>query len=113
VVAITLLDALAGSAAIYFLVMLLVYTSGPFDVFKRFRRLIGIETVNVYDEKGNVVGEEEESDGSFLAGVFSCHRCATPYVAVVVVAIWIFFPYIVYGLGVMGAAVWMAETSKT
>jgi hypothetical protein len=101
------------TAAIYLAVMLLVYTAGPFAIFKRFRRLVGVDTVNVYDENGNVMGEEEESNGSFWADVFTCHRCATPYVSIPIIALWFFFPYAVYALGVMGIALWMGENSKT
>jgi hypothetical protein len=101
------------TAAIYLVVMLLVYTAGPFAIFKRFRRLVGVDTVNVYDENGNVIDEEEESNGAFWADVFTCHRCATPYVSVPIIALWFFSPLAIYALGVMGIALWMGENSKT
>ena len=97
------------TAAIYLVVFLTVYTAGPFGIFKRIRRLAGIQPV--YDIEGDEI--DEESNGTFLADVLSCHRCATPYFAVPIIALWFFVPYAVYALGVMGIAVWMAETSKT
>jgi hypothetical protein len=105
----TLLDALAGAAAIYFLVMLLVYTDGPGDWFWKFRQLLGVTAV--YDEEGDKV--DEEHNGYFWAKVFTCHRCATPYVSIPVIALWFLFPYAVYALGIMGIALWMGENSKT
>lgn len=95
-------------SAIYLSVLFLVYTAGPLDIFRRFRRLLGI--VQVYDVDG--VELHEESNGDFWADIFTCHRCATPYVSLPVIILWYFVPLAVYAMGVMGLAVWLAEVSK-
>lgn len=105
----TALDLAAIAGAIYLVVLYLVYTAGPKDIFKKFRRALGV--LPVYDEKGKEI--DEESDGSFWADVFTCHRCATPYVTAVILPLWLLFPPVVYLLGVMGAAVWLAEQGRT
>lgn len=110
--AITLVDLAALAGAIYLVVLYLVYTAGPKDIFKKFRRALGVRTINVHDERGDLMGEEEESDGSFWADVFTCHRCATPYVTAVILLLWLLFPPAVYLMAVMGAAVWLAEQGR-
>lgn len=55
-------------------VMYLVEESGPFNIFLRFRKLIGINV--------EIPGGDEVlyvSNGSMLAEAFSCRRCASPY----------------------------------
>ncbi len=59
---------------------LLTYERGPFDVFMRFRQLLGFD----HDEKG----EPTEWPGNTLARAFSCPWCLGLYMAVVAWAFW-------------------------
>lgn len=70
---------LIGLAA-WRLTALLSYERGPFDVFVRFRQLLGFE----HDEKG----EPSEWPGNTLTRAISCPWCLGLYVAAGTWAIW-------------------------
>lgn len=70
---------LIGLAA-WRLTALLSYERGPFDVFLRFRQLLGFD----HNEKG----EPESWPGNTLARTFSCPWCLGLYMVVVSWAIW-------------------------
>lgn len=94
--------------ATYLLVILLVYEAGPFGLFEKFRKRLGIE--DAYDEEGEFTGRLVE--GGHWAKVFSCHRCAAPYVLALVVLLWFIFPPIVAVLAILGAVVFLADLSN-
>lgn len=80
------------TTANYLLVLYLTDTSikGPVDIFERIRAWAGIEKVALY----NLDTDEEEYiyeiGDRFWARVLDCHRCSSPYVALLVIALsWI------------------------
>jgi hypothetical protein len=85
---ITLLaQVLVLTAANYLLILYLTDTTvdGPFHLFERIRKLAGIEKVAVYN-----IGTEETEDSivvrdRFWARVLDCHRCSSPYGALLLV----------------------------
>lgn len=78
---------LIGILATWRLSAMLSYEAGMFNIFIRFREFIGI----VHDDNGDVV----DSDGSFLADLFSCIWCLSVWVGLFVGLIIYFFPVLV------------------
>jgi hypothetical protein len=68
----------------YLLVFFLVHTDGPFDLFNRIRSLAGM--VDVIDSSGFVVQDCDE-ETPFLGRVLCCHRCTTPYAALIILVL--------------------------
>lgn len=67
---------------------LLTHEMGPFDVFERLRTWVGVRPAPEYQR-------------TQLAKLFSCMWCATPWVAVIMWALWWLHPLIP---GVLAAA---------
>ena len=78
------LEILVLSLATWRIAALLVLEDGPFGVFARFRRTIGVEM----DRDGNPVAMNE------AAALFSCVWCASVYIALGLFLLWLWKPEI-------------------
>lgn len=76
-----MIDFLSAVALTYYLVLLLVYQDGPYDILSAFRFVMGVN-VELTDMNGNVVGYE--SNGSQLAKLVTCHVCSSFWIGILV-----------------------------
>lgn len=77
-----MISIIKSALSIYGLAYVVVNTHGPFDIFKRFKQMLGVMYTDVLDGYGNTVDVEEESDGSSLADMVLCFYCFSFWVTV-------------------------------
>ncbi len=87
------------------------YTDGPLNMFARFRGKLGIRSLSVLDNNGNITDYIEESDDSFFAKLISCFWCFSTWISFAGTIIYFFighytllaFPFIWFGaVGISG-----------
>ena len=79
-------DALVIGAATFAVTYLLRYTTGPFDIFSKFRNAVGIHTV-VHEKGTPGAYEVEEVADKFFAKLVSCWWCLSTWVALLLVIV--------------------------
>lgn len=94
--------------SVFGVVYILRYTDGPFDVFLRFRELVGIHMVPIY-EADRKVGEVEEVEDVFLAKLFGCFWCLSVWVALFCVLLYDVIGVVFDWLAVIGIAGFLHE----
>lgn len=95
-------------------VLYLLEEDGPFDVFRRVRRLSGFkgEEMSKLGPDGNVETTTELVAGDgFFSRIFSCHRCLSPYVAFLVVVFGLVIGFL--QLAPSTLLVWLSLTGST
>lgn len=125
------LHLIAAAYASALLTRYLVYEDGPNNVFANFRYWAGVNKIcllepfsvnddTVFTTYESVIAAGIEpsdfdfielgfaSNGSFWGDVFSCHRCAVPYVTFVTFLTLIFLP-LFYLLATSGLALYLIE----
>ena len=81
------------------------YTDGLCNVFARLREKLGVYTLPVYDDGGEVyIGISECVDDRVISKLVSCFWCLSTWVAVVYTAIWFIFPLYIYVMAVIGVS---------
>lgn len=83
-----LLYVVVASLALWRVSSLLQSEAGPFDVFYRFRELIGIH----HDDKGDIAEVEDR----WLPKLVSCVWCLSMFLALFYIPLWFFFPDIMF-----------------
>ena len=84
------------SVATWRLAFLLVYEGGPFGIVRRLRQWLGID----HDPKGQPLPYL----GGGFGGLFACIWCMSFWQAIMVLAVWVYAPYVVVGLSLWGMA---------
>ncbi len=100
--------------ATYIGVLYLLEEDGPFDVFKRIRKLAGFkeEGMSQLGPEGNVIEVNELVPGDgFFSRILGCHRCLTPYVAFLVVVFGLVIGFLQLELSIL--LVWLSLTGLT
>jgi hypothetical protein len=80
----TILQILVAALALWRICALFSYERGPFDMFLKFRELIGIS----HDDAGLVDAIKE----TWIAKLFSCVWCLSMFSSLFYVPLWYFFP---------------------
>lgn len=67
---------------------LVKYTNGPWNVFVKFRVMLGTHRVPVLEGKEVIVDYIEESDGSFFGDWIDCWWCFSTWIAGIVALVY-------------------------
>lgn len=82
------------------LTYLLRYTYGPFNIFKKFRELCGMQYNLVYDAEYEVVMNYDEvevmEDDKFITKLISCFWCFTTWISIIMYVIYLMWNPILY-----------------
>ena len=103
--------ALLGGIAGFALTYIIKFTSGPADIFMRWRRYIGIEGVELVTTSIDPLEQELQvvdlEPGSFTGKLFSCYWCLTTWICLLLVVGYILVDnsLLLYGLHIWFAAV--------
>lgn len=83
-----LLDLIVACLALWRITSLFQSENGPFDIFYKFRELVGIH----HDDDGNIA----EIENRWLPRLISCVWCLSMFLALFYVPLWYFFRDIVF-----------------
>lgn len=123
-----LVDLTIVALSVYYAVTVLIDEEGMFGVFSKLRILLGmnrevlVNTAGVHDEESweyvvdNTFEYKDFEDSRFVATdkfwsqVFACHRCLSPYVSALFIAIHLLgYTWILLPLAFAGVVVYMKE----
>lgn len=86
------------AAATFAITYMIRFTDGPGDIFLRFRKLVGFTYIDRGDEIVEVV------DDKFLPKLVECFWCFGTWIALCVVLLNTFVPFIVQWFAIIGIA---------